>query len=796
MQRRFKFIIHKINLIAFPLIILLFFHKVFLGYLPIPVDIMAGGYFPWLDYKWGYNVGVPVTNPSLSDVFAHLYPLRALSIDLIKSFELPLWNMYSFSGTPLLANWQSAPLYPLNLLMIIFGNGIGWSLMIIFQVFASLLFMYLYLRNKQFEIFTSIAASSVFAFSGFMTNYMQYATIGQAFLWVPLVLFLIDKFFETNRLIYIYFLPLIIYFVITAGSFQAAFYALALVVVSTLNSLLNYKKNLASKEMIVIFLGLLVGLLISAIQLIPTFELLNLSIRAADQNIIEYKYGLLPAQNLLTFISPDFFGNPATGNFWGFMGYQETAGYFGATSLIFVILALWIIIKEKKKNYYVVAGIFLITLILVIDNPISRMTYQLKVPVFSTSYATRMLLFVTFSAAILTAVGLNNLTKYRKTAMAVTLVTLSLLVVVLVYLFINIQMSSASGKDEVRQVENLKVALKNTVVPTGLIALMLISQILIKRKVFLMVILGFLIVIDNFRFSYKVMDFSKANLLYPTTPAIEFIQQNIGYFRFDREKSEVFPPNSWIPYKLMSPSGYDPLYPKQYAQFYNVYNNNDPLGGVSRYAELDQYNSPFTDLAGVKYLMVARRDKEGVIKREAETISYKINEDKYKRVFEDKTTIILENPDVLPRVNFYQNFEVEADSIKALRKLRAGFNFKQAVILDKTPNIKPSNVREDASLKIKGYRANKVVIESNSKGDGVVMLTDTYYPGWKVYVDNKESELFLANGIFRAVGVTAGKHNIEFKYQPESFKLGAIISAFSFIFWLVLIYINKIKKLY
>ena len=108
-------------ILLFVAITLLFFHKVFKGYLPIPLDALTGMYFPWLDYKWGYLVGVPVKNPDITDAIAQHYPWRDLVIDIWKTGQVPLWNVHSFSGTPLLANWQSAVFYPLNVFMFIFG---------------------------------------------------------------------------------------------------------------------------------------------------------------------------------------------------------------------------------------------------------------------------------------------------------------------------------------------------------------------------------------------------------------------------------------------------------------------------------------------------------------------------------------------------------------------------------------------------------------------------------------------------------------------------------------------------
>ena len=88
------------------LLVLAFFWKVpLLGKIPLPGDIITGAYLPWLDYKWGYPVGVPVKNPIVSDSISYSYPMRTLGIDLIKKGLLPLWNPYILNGTPLMANF-------------------------------------------------------------------------------------------------------------------------------------------------------------------------------------------------------------------------------------------------------------------------------------------------------------------------------------------------------------------------------------------------------------------------------------------------------------------------------------------------------------------------------------------------------------------------------------------------------------------------------------------------------------------------------------------------------------------
>ena len=72
-----------------------------------------------------------------------------------------------------------------------------------------------------------------------------------------------------------------------------------------------------------------------------------------------------------------------------------------------------------------------------------------------------------------------------------------------------------------------------------------------------------------------------------------------------------------------------------------------------------------------------------------------------------------------------------------------------------------------------------MTIQTAANEDGILVLADSFYPGWDAYVDGKKAKIFKANHFFRAVPIPKGEHRIEFRYQPQSFKLGLIISLIS-----------------
>jgi len=128
----------------------------------------VGLYYPFRDtLNTRYPNGYPYKNPLITDPVRQQYVWRELSVDAFRKGKLPLWNPYSFAGTPLLANFQSASFYPLNILFFIFSFPFAWGILVSLQPTLSLIFMYFYLRELKITKAASVVGSLAFSFSGF-----------------------------------------------------------------------------------------------------------------------------------------------------------------------------------------------------------------------------------------------------------------------------------------------------------------------------------------------------------------------------------------------------------------------------------------------------------------------------------------------------------------------------------------------------------------------------------------------------------------------------------------------------
>lgn len=757
---------------------ILIFSKPFIlnGLLPIPSDTIIGLYHPFRDlYAEQYPNGIPYKNFLITDPVRQTYIWKNLGISLLQSGQMPVWNPYEMSGKPLLANFQSSPFYPLNILLFIGSFPTMWSIFILLQPLLGGLFMYWYLRNFKLHQLASLMGALSFAFSGFFVAWLEWGNVVHTALWLPLILLSIEKIVSLIqerakgkaqnvkqklkvKNIYIWSGVYVFAFAssLFAGHIQIFFYSIVFSILYFIARWWQFGKN---KKLLGLFVALnLTFLLITAIQWIPTLQFISQSARDLDQSYLTQEGWFIPWQHLIQFFAPDFFGNPTTLNYWGTWNYGELVGYIGIIPFVFAVFAL--LSRLGKKTFFFGLAL-LISLLFALPTPLARLPFDLNIPLLSTSQPTRLLFISIFSLSTLAAFGMDyfmvkHLENNRRDILTKLIFSVMIVGAVLFGLWVFVMLGNKFFT--VDPDWNLLVSRKNLVIPTGVFglgAIFIIATFLKPLKKYRLILFTIIILItmgDLLRFANKFTPFTPSQYLFPDTRAIEYLQQQDGVFRIATLDSRILPPNFATHYKLQSVAGYDPLYLKSYAEYIAAMERGkadiNPPFGYNRIIEPKNYDSPLFDLLNIRYVLSLND----------------IDSPKLTKVFEEGQTKIYEYQDFMPRTFFVDSVIQTKTPVEAAQQLYKQ-NLRTTAVVEGNFDV-PENI-ETGNATITKYSENEIIIETTNGGNGFLVLSDVYYPNWTAEVDGADVTIYKTNLTFRGIFVKPGNHTI--KLRPHTF---------------------------
>lgn len=688
---------------------------------------------------------------------AYYYWKNFLSVS-IKEGTIPLWNPYNFSGTPFLSHPNINIFYPPNWLFFILP--LNWSFSWYFYLHIIIAGINMYWLARQYtKKWGAFIAAIVFAWGGFFAArvYSGHLEYIDAASWLPLVFGLSRKALLKSSYRNIIFSGCGIGILLLAGNELFLLFILEVLGLYLIYlSVINRKVTAIINSVKVILLSLLIGFGIAAVEVLPRYQFINLSLRSQG---IPYELavsGSLPFSGLWLFLKPFYWGLPFPDNYtyrgpWP--NLFEFTYYVGIvpviSSIIFIIIQIlkrftYIIFQARriphfvrndkesvpKEIWFFILLVIPVFLLISFSSQIPINFHQILYKYFffykSIRFPVRHLLMIAFSLSIIAGIIINSI--------------------------------------------------KSKLIKTFLILIIIIDLLLFDKQFFRLSDIP-TVIFDKELISLFQKDKGIYRLL-PDYPVVSPVRRDFDF-------------GAATMYGIQTTSDYNSMILWRYYRFIDLANNSR-LSSLPYYnveiPPLD-YSSEYIDFLNIKYILLDKQYSQ---------MSKQIP-DKYKMLRQTDRYMLYENPNYSQRYFFVDNARIYPDE-KAIEEaiLQNPIDLTKTVLLLKNDFGSRNKydldcqINKNGEIDIISYQLNKIILNVKSSCNTFLSSSDIYYPGWKARIDNLESKIYLSNFTFRSIYLPKGEHKVEFYYAPDIFYIGGFVTLITVV--TIIIFYKKNEK--
>lgn len=731
------------------------------------------------------------------DLGLYFIPPRFLWVKLARSLVFPLWNPHNYSGIPLLATLQPGVLYPPHVLYLVAPFPVALDCLIMAHFLFSGLTTYLLLRHFDASREAGFTGAATFMLSGYLLSLVSLPTHLFAVSWLPLVLLSFLKYLGTARTRHAASCALFLCMEFLAGAPEIV---IATVLVLIFTALFAPWTDSLKIPLFKGFKALgLVGLLfllISAVQLLPFLELQSLSIRRAGLSGREAALWSFGFRDFIQFFVDDAYG--AFRNlerYWQNQAWLKTI-YMGITP--FVLSFFYLLSRDKRRPFFL--AVMVLSCALALGGNIPVFPYLHCVPPFdAVRYPVKFIALFVLALSITAGLGLDRLKagiegQDRTTRIAIRLLFFAGFFLALLWGFVSIFHGQAyrtldswgfkpiayNAIDD--NLHNIRRFLFFSFLSC---ALLLVS--LRTGRPRLLYGLICLLVMDLFLANFGYYQTTPWRT-YTSPPAFaEALSQgrppdryyltadtDKEFYGFPYNRSAVAPAYAAV-FGLYTIGGSEVMKVAYQDAFCEMIRKSSSFDGAAR----------FLGAAGVRYVISLRETHDprfrlmqtisaDTVKVSGRTETFRLYLYEYRgyrgRIFLAAAGRFLTSEGEIAKALAGKDADPEKEPI--LYGARVG-------------RVDHGPVRGRARLV--SYGPNRIEARYDADRDCLLYLSDTYYPGWKAYVDGKETPVYRANLAFRALEVPKGKHDVVFAYAPRSFYAGLLVTLTGIALCLVLL---------
>ncbi|MBX3411185.1 MAG: hypothetical protein KF708_00600 [Pirellulales bacterium] len=733
-----------------------------------------------------------------SEIRILFYHLRFFSFRELASGNLPLWNPHIFSGIPLAANFQAALFYPPNGIFLLLPTARAINVSMALHTFLLGWFTFVWLRGRHLSPIASLVGGAVAMFSGPYFAFVYAGNLANlsTMVWAPLILRAIDGVLDGAQRPWALVGSAAVAMQVLAGHPQYVYYtALAAGLYFALSWPGARKRKSAVVALVAIYGG---GAALAAIQLVPGLALTENSVRGGGHVPYHFASSLsFPPENLVTLVAPGFFGEMPKSSYWGKATLWEMNCTFGVSGLM---LALYgVAYGRKDSRRFVLAGLALVMLVLALgsNTPLHGPLYEL-LPGFASFRASAKFAFPAVLCLIaLMSIGLDALLRIpvRSPVFPALLVSFAVTCGIAGALVAHSARSGTDGRwaamlrhvrDQAQEIDELfhrpvsdyespqfieqsgaaaGASLKRAAYLALCVALLLVASRWYRPLLYVLAALAVaevMVVAWSWCVSFPVDDVWTPNLE-------QYVASQAREARFMDEVN----PNEAMSIGGQNVIGHDPAVSRRYAEVF-AFAARRPVDELTHYMEYHpQPAIPSAYRLARSHFLVVAGTQSG------ELMYY---------------TLPMQNPlERLVLVADYVVLTARNDVLQAMSQ--ADFEPTQTVILEREPFSAGEQRMSPGSQPIGMARVvdestDHVTIEAHLQRPAILLITDSYDPGWKVRAlpDSAQPryELMPADWAFQAIPLQAGQHRFRLEYAPVSLKYGGAVTSLASVGWMAL----------
>lgn len=731
--------------------------------------------------------------PFFRDLVTYFYPLRFALYESYHAGTLPLWNRHMAMGFPYLADFQSGVFYAPHLLLAILPFFAAIRALFVCHFLIAGTGAYLLFRHWRYPVYLAIIGALLFTTGGTMVALTNLLNHFQSAVWLPWLILTWERLLFSISWRKLLAPVFIAANALLAGSPEMFALSIALMLLDSFATKTAIP-GLSFRKILTLFAAF--GLVVAGVvmvQLLPTVELFLQSRRTQPMPIQEALHWSLNPKALLNlfFIDKVIDTGSAVGVRLFFLREAPLliSYYLGAFSLFGIVL--WFCLSSlREKLVLLVLSSCLLIVALGSHTPVYPFLFR-TVPVIGAIRFPEKFFFLVFGLFVYMALtGVKALLHDRDTAATKTCLTMGLICVAWLggYLYLRFHITSLVGSlgssfglPPLSRGNGTVIAAMLTTVERqvmlsfGFCALLLLARIKAVRPTLVHLLLVLAVFVD-LAWAHKGLLFvlkpdfmqhhpkilhqrevgARRLFYYPSghnlhPDSVTVIGQP-GFRDATALSAQNLLPNTGILYGFDYMQEIDALGRAPYSQFLKFANQLSPESQLK-----------LLSVCNVGYLVSFReRSANGItlIGRFPEYYSwlYKMNQ-------------------TVPRayvVNRIKSVNPAADVLAML--VDPQFDPLAEAIVE-GPAVLTASRQLRASAEIRTYDDAAVTVDVTSDDDGMLVFADSYYPGWRAYVDGTETPIYRTNHFFRGVFVRQGRHVVEFTYDPLSFRFGLLLSA-------------------